>query len=315
MSTFLQPEDVDEELPCIHNPDAAADLSVMDAVHVYVKCVEQHIVPQLLEFNEREAEAVAHLSAGLDARTTAANATLQANRDRLHRVSEILTACEREVPIRSGAASCARTGSAAESSFGGGSAAGGALPADGGEDTGVFQQHRRQAMQLNAAAAAACGGSGERPRSGRPPRGPNDGDLPAVSSGAASPRVCAQAGGSRSGDAGPRAPPCTRERFQGQDGGGKVGALFDASQGVVRTAGDEPPQAHEPGVGATTSGLVDAFGPASRRGGKDDQLDRLNAFAATPKHAGGRAGNERDASGASRGSGGSGEHSLKCASS
>jgi hypothetical protein len=145
MSTFLSMPD-DEALPCMHNLHNDARLDVASAVHVYARCVENHIMPQLLEFNKREAETLAFLSAGLEQRAASENETLLLNRERLHRISELINACERQLPQQGGAAMYVKSGAAGESSYAGGqSSAGGAEMRRGSNDAeNAFEQRRGQ---------------------------------------------------------------------------------------------------------------------------------------------------------------------------
>jgi hypothetical protein len=87
----------DEHLPCFHNVgalDGAQSLSPAECVDVFNLCLDRHIIQPLTASIEREAAAVADLSARLEAAIEGSATKLDENRSRLIRLADIITACQ-----------------------------------------------------------------------------------------------------------------------------------------------------------------------------------------------------------------------------
>lgn len=123
MANFLQIDSAGEDYCCIHNQNGtkAQDMAMM--VNNLNRCFEDHIFPKYNKFDEQATQHLAALSDGLDARSVLENELLAVNRQKLRRISEIMTACRRieglEEDGRSAGAtqSYGRSGDGGESDF------------------------------------------------------------------------------------------------------------------------------------------------------------------------------------------------------
>lgn len=98
--SFMPTNIADEDLPCIHNEnELVSKPSAEEAADVYRICVDRHILPRLSEFISQEAAAINELGADLEAYCAHSTDSLAQNREKMRKMSEIMSACQESVGV------------------------------------------------------------------------------------------------------------------------------------------------------------------------------------------------------------------------